>query len=96
MKPQEQDLELLFTLNDDETGYIVSGLGENSDNVNKIIIPSNHGGKPVVGIADRAFMGNTAIEYVHITESVKTVHLSIISECIIAYNFALAAACKFY
>ncbi len=82
MKPQEQDLELLFTLNDDETGYIVSGLGENSDNVNKIIIPSNHGGKPVVGIADRAFMGNTAIEYVHIPESVKTIGEESFRKCV--------------
>ena len=44
---------LAFEDNEDETGYIVTGIGDCKDK--HINVPSHHNGKPVVGIGDNAF-----------------------------------------
>ena len=44
---------LVFEDNEDETGYILTGIGECRDS--HVNVPSHHNNKPVVGIGDNAF-----------------------------------------
>ena len=44
---------LTYEENEDETGYILTGIGDCKDK--HINVPSEHNGKPVVGIGDNAF-----------------------------------------
>lgn len=52
-------------------GYAVTGTG--SATGKDIVVPSRYQGSSVVAVADRAFRYNTAIEYVTLPDSVKTV-----------------------
>lgn len=61
---------LSFALNEDGTGYLVTGLGNVSSL--DIEIPPFHNELPVVGIADMAFT-STGIESVSIPETIETI-----------------------
>ena len=61
--------ELTYELNDDGTGYIVTGLGSCGDK--NVVIPEIYDGQPVVGIADEAFRDEKAITGVDVPGSVK-------------------------
>ena len=67
-KPSEG---LEFTLSNDGTYYIVSGIGTCTDT--EIVIPSTHEGKPVKAIGDKAFYEQTNINSVTIPDSVTSV-----------------------
>ncbi|MDE7158671.1 MAG: leucine-rich repeat domain-containing protein, partial [Clostridiales bacterium] len=53
---------LKYTLNEEETSYIVSGPSYSS--MKELYIPGNHEGLPVLEIADNAFKGYTALTQV--------------------------------
>ena len=59
---------LAYTLNDDETYYIVSGIGTCTDT--EIIIPETYQGLPVLIIGHSAFENNTTLTSVEIPEGV--------------------------
>ena len=63
---------LTFTLNDAQSGYLVSG-NSNVKNLSKIVIPFEHNGKPVVQIANGAFNGYTQLEEIVIPYSIETI-----------------------
>ena len=73
-------LNLTFTLNDDNTGYIVSG-NDNVKNLAKIVIPYEYNGKPVVGIADNAFKEYTELTNLIMLQGVKTLGNSAFYGC---------------
>ena len=60
-------------------GYAVSGIGKATGT--DIIIPSEHGGQPVVAVADNAFRYNKNIEYVTLSDTVKTVGEQAFYDC---------------
>lgn len=59
---------LYYTLSEDETSYVVSGIGTCSDVY--LVIPSTYNGKPVTQIARSAFNSCTQLRAVLIPESV--------------------------
>ena len=62
---------LEYTLSDDETYYIVSGIGTCADS--KIIIPNTYSDLPITSIGYRAFYNCTNLESVSIPDSVTTI-----------------------
>lgn len=62
---------LAFELNDDETSYYCTGIGNTSDT--EIVIPAEYNGKPVAAVAELAFAGNTGITSVIISDGITTV-----------------------
>ena len=70
---------LEYTLNKDGKGYTVTGIGECLDK--KIVIPSAHQKKPVVGIADYVFLDCYFIESIVVPSSVKTFGLQVFRGC---------------
>ena len=62
---------LEYTLSDDGTYYIVSGIGTAVDE--NIIIPDMYGGKPVTEIGSQAFYQNQTIQSVAIPDSVTAI-----------------------
>lgn len=60
---------LEYKLTADGDGYEVNGIGTATDK--KIVIPSTHEGKPVVGIADEAFRSNYSVTGVTIKDGLK-------------------------
>lgn len=70
---------LEYTLSDDETYYIVSGIGTAVDE--NIIIPDMYGGKPVTEIGSQAFYQNQTIQSVAIPDSVTAIGSYAFREC---------------
>lgn len=70
---------LEYTLSDDETYYIVSGIGTAVDT--NIIIPDAYSGKPVTAISSQAFYQNQTIRSVAIPDSVTTIGSYAFREC---------------
>ncbi|MGM9641632.1 MAG: leucine-rich repeat domain-containing protein, partial [Eubacteriales bacterium] len=64
-----KDLE--YTLNSDESGYCVSGIGTCTDT--DIVIPETHNGEPVTSIGQSAFSGCTKLSSVTIPDSVTSI-----------------------
>ncbi len=61
-------IPLSFTLNSDETGYIV--IGANPD-ITECVVPATYKGLPVIAIANNAFKGCTKLKSVVISEGIK-------------------------
>ena len=59
---------LEYELNNDETGYILTGIGECTDT--NVIIPSTHEGLPVVAIGDRALHSCSSFTSISIPDSI--------------------------
>lgn len=60
-------------------GYAVTGMG--TATATDVIIPSEYLGQPVVSIADGAFRSNRSVEYVTISDSVRTVGEEAFYDC---------------
>ncbi len=71
--------DLVYALNEEQTGYIVTGAGEEQGNV--LVVPAEYEGKPVVAIGNTAFRANTGIVSAILPESVKTIADSAFAEC---------------
>ena len=70
---------LEYTLTEDDSGYVVSGIGTFDDT--DIEVLSVYNSKPVLGIAKEAFKDNTALTSVTIGDNVKTIDESAFSGC---------------
>ena len=68
---QETSIELAYTLSDDGTFYIVSGIGNCKDT--DIVIPFMHNGLPVKEIASEAFYNCDSLTSVVIGDSVRSI-----------------------
>ena len=62
---------LEYSLNSDETGYTVTGIGSCTDT--EIVIPSKHNSKPVTNIGSYAFRNRTGLTSVTIPDSVTSI-----------------------
>ena len=62
---------LEYSLNSDETGYTVTGIGSCTDT--EIVIPSKHNSKPVTSIGYEAFRGCTGLTSITIPNSVTSI-----------------------
>lgn len=71
-KTESEGLE--YTLNDEGTGYIVSGAENCTDE--KVIIPATHNGLPVVSIGSSVFENNTNVTAVYVPASVTSIEAS--------------------
>ena len=77
----EEDAKgILYTLSNDKTYYIVSGL-ESTCTDTEIVIPSTYNGKPVKEIGEDAFKNNSAITSVTIPNSVTAIGSSAFYYC---------------
>ena len=74
-KPESEGLE--YTLQGD--CYVVSGMGTCTDI--RLHIPYTYNGRPVVGIADEAFLGNTSIISVTLPDTVRSIGYYAFSDC---------------
>ena len=70
---------LEYSLNSDETGYTVTGIGSCTDT--EIIIPSKHNAKPVTSIGERAFNYCDSLTSVTIGNSVTSIGNYAFSGC---------------
>lgn len=61
-----------FELDAEENGYVVKGLKSNIGNISQIYIPATYNAKPVIGIGDRAFIGNSSITRLYFADFDKT------------------------
>ncbi len=80
---------LEFYLSDDETTYILSGIGDCKDKA--IVIPSKHNGLPVSGISVYAFSYEDIVS-VTIPEGVTTIANSAFSDCSALIKVVLPAS----
>ena len=62
---------LEYSLNSDETGYTVTGIGSCTDT--EIVIPSKHNAKPVTSIGNYAFAGCAGLSSITIPDSVTNI-----------------------
>ncbi|MBO5745452.1 MAG: leucine-rich repeat domain-containing protein, partial [Clostridia bacterium] len=69
--PQPASLDLEYTLSDDGTYYIISGIGTCTDS--DIVIPSTYNDKPVVSIGDVSFGFCFSLTSVTIPNSVTSI-----------------------
>lgn len=70
---------LEFTLSDDGTYYIVTGIGTCTDT--ELVIPGTHQGLPVREIGDYAFYGCSGLESIMIPEGVTAIGIAAFSRC---------------
>lgn len=70
---------LEFSLNDDKTGYIVTGIGNYMDK--DVIIPDNYNALPVVSIGKTAFLNCTSLESITIPNSVTCIGVGAFNGC---------------
>ncbi|MCD8309353.1 MAG: leucine-rich repeat domain-containing protein, partial [Clostridia bacterium] len=71
---------LEYTLSDDETYYIVSGIGDCTDT--DIVIPSSYNGLPVEAIGSSAFQNCTSLKSITIPNSVTDINEYAFGGCI--------------
>lgn len=81
--------ELMFSLSEDGTGYVLEGLLGASG---VIYIPELHEGKKVIGIAAAAFKEEFAITGIYMPDSIKTVGAEAFSGCVELTTVRLSAA----
>lgn len=62
---------LAYVLNADSESYSVSGIGTSTDDV--LVIPAEHEGKPVTGVADKAFYMCTQLRVVRFPDSITSI-----------------------
>ncbi len=72
-------VSLSFKLSDDESFYIVTGMGNYT--AAKLVIPAEHEGLPVKEIASEAFKGYRSIEEIEFSSSLKTIGASAFMGC---------------
>ena len=70
---------LEYTLNDEKTGYIVTGIGTCEDT--EIIIPNTYEGLPVVSIGESSFSNCSSLISIEIPNSVTSIGESAFSNC---------------
>lgn len=68
-----------FVLNEEQSGYILTGVGICNDR--KIVIPNEYNGKPVVAIGEKAFYQDSYIKVVEIPSTVTTIGTSAFAGC---------------
>ncbi len=93
--PAQLGTGLKFTLGDDGSSYILSGIGSYTDA--SLIIPSEYNGLPVTHIAEQAFLGNTGITSVTVPSSIINIGNAAFKECTniqTVYTSSLKAWCK--
>ena len=78
-KEKQIEGNLIFTLSEDKTSYMVSGFNENPSKI--VNIPSEHNGLPVLSIVNSAFFNNDVIEKVYISLGITTIGADAFSEC---------------
>ena len=76
---QKDTKGLEFTLTEDGTGYLVTGIGTATDT--EIIIPSRYEGLPVTGIGDNAFAECSLLESITIPDGVTNIGLGAFGNC---------------
>lgn len=81
---------LVFSLNDDSNSYTLVDIGVCAD-VN-IVVPSYYNGKPVIAIENGAFMNNTNIESVVISEGVLIIGNGAFKGCTNLKNITIPAS----
>lgn len=67
LPPEEEEKYLRYSYEEAEGGYIVSKI---ETNCNELNIPNSYNGKDVIGIGNRAMMGNTSVKRVVLPETV--------------------------
>lgn len=67
-----------YTLNDDSTGYIVTGIGNALTQLN-IEIPSTYEGLPVVSVGENAFSNCNYVKSISIPDSITSIGVSVFS-----------------
>ena len=70
---------LTYSLNSDENGYTVTGIGTCTDK--ELIIPSEYNAKPVTSIGNEAFSGCTGLTSVTIPDSVTSIGREAFEDC---------------
>lgn len=70
---------LTFEIAEDNMGYIVSGIGGDSDK--EIIIPSSHLNKPVIGVKESAFSECKNISLIYVPQSVTKIGFGAFENC---------------
>ena len=79
--PASEDTELFtFQLNEDKSGYVVTGLAEGVTNTN-ITIPATYNNLPVVEIGERAFGSCSNLTSVTITSGIKVIGSGAFTDC---------------
>ncbi len=76
---KKSSIGLKYKLNEDQTSYIVSGIGTCTDN--DIVIPSTYNDLPVTSIGYRAFEGCTSLTSIEIPNSVTYIGDDAFSGC---------------
>lgn len=76
-KPQNNTRGLIFELNEDSTGYVVTGYNGSS---REIVILNTYNGKPVTSIANGAFEGEDGITKVTVSDGI-ALGAGIFEEC---------------
>lgn len=79
---------LEYSLNSDETGYTVTGIGSCTDT--EIVIPSKHNSKPVTSIGIYAFEGCSGLTSVTIPDSVTSIGYRAFLGCTGLVNITVA------
>ncbi len=83
LEPPTEGLE--YTLNEEGTGYILSGEGTardiNLSALDRVIVASTYEGKPVVGVKDNAFNGNDKLKYIYLPPSVTEIGEAAFKSC---------------
>lgn len=77
-----------YSLNSDETGYTVTGIGSCTDT--EIVIPAKHNSKPVTSIGYEAFRGCTGLTSVTIPNSVTSIGYRAFLGCTGLVNITVA------
>jgi hypothetical protein len=75
-----RDKSLIFTLNEDETGYIVSK--DKTTAINNIVIPSMYNGLPVVALGIASFSKDTSLVSITIPFTVSTIYKQAFYKCL--------------
>ena len=65
-----------------ETGLVVSGLTEEGQKMQSLVLPASHNGKPVVGMTETAFAGNTTITDLTLPESFESIPDGAFNGCV--------------
>lgn len=73
-----------FELNEDETGYVLVGVGSFAGET--LSIPDTYEGLPVVAIKTEAFKGNKNIKTVYVSENIVKIEYGAFTECIALKN----------
>lgn len=75
----QPDEGLRFRKTADSTGYLVTGIGSCSKT--DIVVPANHEGLPVVGLADSAFQNRSELTGISLPDSILTIGLNAFQGC---------------